>query len=69
LDVMATTIRQVFPEAVAEYALLGRSVAQVLAEEDEAERTPRRRDRTGRNDPCPCGSRRKSKKCCGTSAP
>jgi len=24
---------------------------------------------TGRNDPCPCGSGRKSKKCCGSNAP
>jgi uncharacterized protein len=27
----------------------------------------RERERPGRNDPCPCGSRRKYKKCCGTS--
>ena len=24
---------------------------------------------TGRNDPCPCGSGRKFKKCCGSNAP
>lgn len=24
-----------------------------------------KRDKTGRNDPCPCGSGRKYKKCCG----
>ena len=68
LDVLATTIRRVFPEAVAEYALLGRSVSQVLAQEEEARRTPWRRPKTGRNDLCPCGSGRKYKKCCGTSA-
>jgi hypothetical protein len=25
--------------------------------------------KTGRNDPCPCGSDRKFKKCCGLTAP
>jgi uncharacterized protein YecA (UPF0149 family) len=28
-------------------------------------RRPVRRARVGRNDPCPCGSGRKYKKCCG----
>jgi len=28
---------------------------------------PQTANRTGRNDPCPCGSGRKHKKCCGTS--
>ena len=30
---------------------------------------PRRVSRVGRNDPCPCGSGRKYKHCCGRSAP
>jgi uncharacterized protein len=68
LEVLATTIRRVFPEAVTEYAELGRSVSELLADQEEAARTPRRRQKTGRNDPCPCGSGRKYKKCCGTSA-
>jgi uncharacterized protein len=68
LEALATTVRRVFPGAVAEYAHLGRSIARVLAEQTEAERTPRRSVRTGRNDPCPCGSGRKYKKCCGASA-
>src|SRR5206468_10516714 len=68
LGALATTIRRVFPNALAEYAHLGRSIAQVLAESQTAERTPRRRQKTGRNDPCPCGSGRKYKRCCGASA-
>ncbi|HHW92792.1 MAG TPA: preprotein translocase subunit SecA [Firmicutes bacterium] len=34
---------------------------------EETPRTPARRDgkKTGRNDPCPCGSGKKFKKCCG----
>ena len=67
LEALATTLRGVFPGAVAEYAQLGRSIARVLAEHTAAERAPRRVAKTGRNDPCPCGSSRKYKKCCGAS--
>lgn len=66
LDAMATTMRQVFPVAVADYADLGRSISQVVAEHENAPRTQRHHERIGRNDPCPCGSGRKYKKCCGT---
>ncbi len=37
-------------------------------EEDEPKRPVRRENRTGRNDPCPCGSGKKYKKCCGRAA-
>lgn len=30
-------------------------------------RSPRRAQKTGRNDPCPCGSGRKHKRCCGAN--
>lgn len=30
---------------------------------------PRRVEKIGRNDPCPCGSGKKHKKCCGENAP
>ena len=30
-------------------------------------RAPRRATKTGRNDPCPCGSGRKYKRCCGAN--
>jgi uncharacterized protein len=68
LDALATTIRRVFPQAVAEYAQLGRSISRVLAEREKAGRTPWHRQKIGRNEQCPCGSGRKYKKCCGTSA-
>jgi uncharacterized protein len=67
LDALATTIRRVFPNAVAEYAHFGRSISRVLAEQDEVTPAPRRREKTGRNAPCPCGSGRKYKKCCGAN--
>ena len=50
-----------------------RSTEQTEAEQELLEKTekvePIRSDaRPGRNDPCPCGSGRKYKKCCGRKA-
>jgi uncharacterized protein len=61
---MATNIRRMFPDAVAEYAQLGRTIHKVLLE-NQAETSPRRSIKVGRNEPCPCGSGRKYKVCCG----
>jgi len=33
--------------------------------EEEAQHGPARANNIGRNDPCPCGSGKKYKKCCG----
>lgn len=67
LKAMAETIRGVFPDAVASYAHLGRSIHKVLMEEQGIRTEPRRTIKIGRNDPCPCGSGRKHKKCCGAA--
>jgi len=64
---MAETMREVLPETVTEYAHVGRSIQKMLAEES-LRQEPRRSDKIGRNEPCPCGSGRKYKKCCGASA-
>ena len=61
---LATDIRRMFPDAVAEYARIGRSIQKLLIEH-EARIEPRKHDKVGRNDPCPCGSGRKYKKCHG----
>jgi uncharacterized protein len=68
LETLAMTIRRIFPTAIAEYARLGRAISLALAEDAGSEQTPRRATKTGRNDPCPCGSGRKYKKCCGAVA-
>jgi uncharacterized protein len=60
----ATLFRRAFPDAVAEYARLGRSISKVLIEHATA-KPPRAPVKVGRNDPCPCGSGRNYKKCCG----
>ena len=41
----------------------------VQAGEDAQPTTVRAGHKVGRNDPCPCGSGRKYKKCCGRSVP
>lgn len=65
LEAMAETIRRLFPDALFSYAHLGRSIHRVLMEDEGIKTEPRRVVKTGRNDPCPCGSGRKYKKCCG----
>jgi uncharacterized protein len=65
VSALAKIIRRVFPDAVAQYAHLGRSIHKALIEEQGVQTEPRRTVKIGRNDPCPCGSGRKHKKCCG----
>ncbi len=65
LAAMAAKIRRLFPDAVAEYAHSGRTIHKVLLENQAAEAHPRRSAKIGRNEPCPCGSGRKYKMCCG----
>lgn len=62
----ASLLRDVFPDALAEYAHLGRSIGQVLAEHGGTGE-PRAQTKVGRNAPCPCGSGRKYKHCCGAA--
>lgn len=62
----AALFRRVFPDALAEYARLGRSISRILIEHAAAN-LPRAPVKVRRNDPCPCGSGRKYKKCCGSA--
>jgi uncharacterized protein len=52
--------REGFHYAMSTYARLGRSIHLALMENQ-----PEEAKQVGRNDPCPCGSGRKYKKCCG----
>ena len=67
LEAMADAIHRVLPTAVAQYAHMGRSIAEVLAEHDTEAAEPTHSAKVGRNDPCPCGSGKKYKKCCGAT--
>jgi uncharacterized protein YecA (UPF0149 family) len=60
---LTETMLRVFPDALAEYAHLGRSVLGGAGE--MVAQAPTQVTRVGRNDPCPCGSGKKFKKCCG----
>jgi uncharacterized protein len=67
LDEMAHTVATLLPDAMREYAHLGRAIYQARREAGETGPEPGSRPRIGRNDPCPCGSGRKFKKCCGAN--
>ncbi len=61
---LAASIMEVFPEAMGEYVHLGRSIYQARLEAGDLNHDPASRPKIGRNDPCPCGSGKKFKKCC-----
>jgi uncharacterized protein len=66
LEEMATTMREMFPAMMYDHATLGRAIHRGVMEQGKQEPT-RATTKTGRNAPCPCGSGRKFKKCCGAS--
>jgi uncharacterized protein len=68
LEVLAAEIREIFPAAIQGYADLSRSISEALREQRGGTQSPATTARVGRNDPCPCGSGRKYKKCCGSRA-
>jgi uncharacterized protein len=63
----AKTMREMFPDALASYAHLGRSIFEAVLEHGTTGREPAESTKIGRNEPCPCGSGKKYKKCCGRS--
>jgi uncharacterized protein len=64
----ATMFRRAFALALAEYARLGRTIETVMRDNAARTEPSASRAKVGRNDPCPCGSGRKYKKCCGPSS-
>ena len=66
-EAMADAIHRVLLTAVALYAHMGRLIASVMAEHDwdEPERT--HHAKIARNEPCPCGSGKNYKRCCGAT--
>ena len=64
LSTVASAMARAFPLAVAQYVSFGRSLRQEALEPDVV--LPPASAKVGRNDPCPCGSGRKHKRCCGT---
>lgn len=64
LERYAATLLDLFEEAMRSYAHLGNSIARALAENAEPSEPYVAEPKVGRNDPCPCGSGKKYKKCC-----
>lgn len=62
-DVAALFIER-FSEGLAGYTEMGRALEEALAEADDEGEAPPRPAATGRNQPCPCGSGIKYKRCC-----
>ncbi len=67
LETMADAIHRVLPRAVAQYAQLGRSISTVSAEHEWDKPEVTHHAKIARNEPCPCGSGKKYKKCCGVT--
>jgi uncharacterized protein len=67
LEQYAETVVKFFPDAAVEYVRLGRAIYQARLGLDESESGPSDRPAVGRNDPCPCGSGKKFKTCCGAT--
>ena len=67
LEHLADTVVRIFPDALIEYARLGRSIFQARREAGDLGQEPSARQAIGRNDPCLCGSGKKFKKCCGAT--
>ncbi|MFQ5536154.1 MAG: UPF0149 family protein [Gemmatimonadota bacterium] len=70
LEEMAETTRRLFQDAMVSYATIGSAVYEALYTPPEGAETISSEERmssqpVGRNDPCPCGSGKKFKKCCG----
>ena len=61
LETMAETMRSAFLPALADYARVGRSLFQAQMKSQAQPVEPK----VGRNAPCPCGSGKKYKRCCG----
>lgn len=61
----AITMRRMFPDALASYAHIGRSIFEAVLEHSKGGGEPAVSEKIGRNEPCPCGSGKKYKTCCG----
>ncbi len=68
-EALASSVCEMLPSAASEFARIGRALGAAYAQAEAEVHAPRRVVRIGRNDPCPCGSGKKYKKCCGASAP
>ena len=70
-DIRYETVRMVFLARPVSETLVRREVGKITGASHGGEQQPkksvtvRKSQKVGRNDPCPCGSGKKYKKCCG----
>ncbi len=64
LEKFAEQMLDLFNDAMASYVLLGRSIYTAYTEQAQSQQPYVNEQKAGRNDPCPCGSGKKYKKCC-----
>ena len=65
LEELAQDMLRLFEDAMLSYAHMGRSIYLARMEQEQERREPASSKKIGRNEPCPCGSGKKFKKCCG----
>jgi len=65
LESVARSMRELYPLALVGYAAIGQSIRLALRVMETEEHLPATSEKIGRNVPCPCGSGKKYKKCCG----
>ncbi len=64
-EIQEDTVRYVFKVNVVEQPRAQVKNIQENKNEEESKKQPVKSEKVGRNDPCPCGSGKKYKKCCG----
>ena len=64
LSEMAKEMIELLPDAMREYAYLGRAIGETYQDSIDEPDMLAAEGKVGRNDPCPCGSGKKYKKCC-----
>ncbi|MHB8534568.1 MAG: UPF0149 family protein [Sulfuricaulis sp.] len=68
LEELAGELLKALPDAMQNYARIGRTLYEAVLSEPRIEtRAPERHEKIGRNEPCPCGSGKKYKRCCGAA--
>lgn len=68
LGKLAGEMLELLPDAMCSYAQIGRAIYQSAGSERGLKAlAPKRVEKVGRNELCPCGSGKKFKKCCGAT--
>ncbi|HHY05791.1 MAG TPA: preprotein translocase subunit SecA [Clostridia bacterium] len=65
-EIQEDIVRYVYHVSVVERPQERQDLVENRYDEEEVKKEPRRVKKIGRNDPCPCGSGKKYKKCCGS---